>query len=73
MQPQADTPRHPEPAERERQLYAASRAIHSSVDLQSILDNAAKEIALLLGARKVTIRIDPARLNQTDKPENHQP
>ncbi|HEX9017818.1 MAG TPA: hypothetical protein VF806_01445 [Anaerolineaceae bacterium] len=74
MLPQPNPSTDPEPVARENPLYAASRAIHASVDLQTILETAAQEIAHILGARKVSIQINPGGLSAEKPPaENRQP
>lgn len=51
---------------RERQLFEATSKIRYSVDMETILETSAKEIARALGARRASIRITAGGRSQSD-------
>lgn len=50
--------------DRERQLFEVTSKIRHSVDMDTILETSAKEIARVLGARRASIRVTAGRTDQ---------
>ncbi len=56
--------------ERQRLIYEATSRIHRSVDIQTILETSAIEIARAVGARKAQIKISPASFEAAENAGN---